>query len=125
MQKSPTAADRRIAARIRLRRITLGMSQGALAEQLGLTFQQVQKYEKGVSRIGAGRLQEIARILGVPVGAFYEDGPEAAARVEPVPPVLPSPSQGVRLFQAFEAIASPQLRRKALELVEAIARIEA
>jgi transcriptional regulator with XRE-family HTH domain len=72
VKKSPSDADRHIGRRIRLRRISIGMSQERLGELLGLTFQQVQKYEKGMNRVGAGRLVDVAGALGVPVSYFFE-----------------------------------------------------
>src|ERR1700680_1870830 len=73
--KTPNPTDKYVGARIRMRRLMLGMSQTALAQGLGLTFQQIQKYEKGVNRIGASRLQQIAHILRVPVEFFFEGAP--------------------------------------------------
>jgi transcriptional regulator with XRE-family HTH domain len=72
--RRPNPIDAHVGSRVRLRRMLLGMSQEKLGERLGLTFQQVQKYEKGVNRIGASRLFDLAQILGVPVQFFYEDG---------------------------------------------------
>ncbi|MCK5746128.1 MAG: helix-turn-helix transcriptional regulator, partial [Oricola sp.] len=74
-KKQPNPIDIHVGGRIRLRRTMLGMSQEKLGEQLGITFQQVQKYEKGTNRVGASRLQNIAAILGVPVAFFFEDAP--------------------------------------------------
>jgi transcriptional regulator with XRE-family HTH domain len=74
-KKSPNAIDRQVAARVRMRRLMLDMSQQQLAAGLGISFQQVQKYEKGSNRIGASRLQQIAEILEVPVSSFFEDFP--------------------------------------------------
>jgi transcriptional regulator with XRE-family HTH domain len=74
------AIDKHVGSRVRMRRIMLAMSQQKLAHGLGLTFQQVQKYEKGSNRIGAGPLQEISRILQVPVAFFFEGAPSAAPR---------------------------------------------
>ena len=73
--KTPNPTDKHVGARIRMRRLMLGMSQTALAQGLDLTFQQIQKYEKGVNRVGASRLQQIAHILHVPVEFFFEGGP--------------------------------------------------
>ena len=78
-KKKPDPTDVHVGARVRMRRIMLEMSQTALADDLGLTFQQVQKYEKGVNRIGAGRLQQIAAKLQVPIPFFYEGLPSAPA----------------------------------------------
>src|SRR5579863_3439216 len=71
-KKQANPVDAQVGSRVRIRRMLIGMSQEKLGDLLGLTFQQVQKYEKGVNRIGAGRLYEIARILGVPIEFFYE-----------------------------------------------------
>ena len=76
-RKSPNPTDKHVGARVRMRRMMLGMSQEKLGNALGLTFQQVQKYEKGSNRIGASRLQHIAQILQVPVSFFFEGGPAA------------------------------------------------
>ncbi|MGO4706374.1 helix-turn-helix domain-containing protein [Microvirga sp. 2MCAF38] len=119
--KSPNAADRRIGQRVRLRRLAIGLSQEKLAQALGITFQQVQKYERGTNRIGASRLQEIARVLSVPVASFYDAEAQAAGSLTAV---LDTP-QSLPLLQAFTAIAHPDLRRQALELVRAIAKVKA
>src|SRR5882757_2050353 len=76
-KKQPNPIDIHVGSRVRLRRMMLGMSQEKLGESLGITFQQIQKYEKGTNRIGASRLQHIARVLSVPVSFFFEDAPGA------------------------------------------------
>jgi transcriptional regulator with XRE-family HTH domain len=76
----PSAIDAHVGARIRLRRTLMGMSQERLGESLGLTFQQVQKYERGVNRVGASRLYDLARVLDVPISFFFDDMPEPLAR---------------------------------------------
>src|SRR6185295_18520764 len=78
-KKQPNPIDIHVGSRVRLRRMMLGMSQERLGEHLGITFQQIQKYEKGTNRIGASRLQHIARVLTVPVSFFFEDAPGAPA----------------------------------------------
>src|SRR5262249_9472453 len=78
-KKVPNPTDRHVGSRVRMRRIMLGMGQEQLAEALGITYQQVQKNEKGANRIGAGRLQQISQILQVPVAFFFEGAPNAAA----------------------------------------------
>jgi transcriptional regulator with XRE-family HTH domain len=118
--KSTTPADHRIGQRIRLCRLNLGMSQEALATALGLTFQQVQKYERGTNRVSASRLGEIAGVLQVPVGVFYDDGVEGP---QPLP-FLPNTPQSVSLPRAFTAIAHPALRRRTLALVQAVADLK-
>ena len=76
-KKAPNPTDKHVGARVRMRRMMLSMSQEKLGDALGLTFQQVQKYEKGANRIGASRLQQIAHILQVPVSFFFEGAPNA------------------------------------------------
>lgn len=74
--KSPNPVDRYVGTRVRMRRMLIGMSQEKLGEALGITFQQIQKYEKGMNRISASRLQQTARVLGVPIDYFYEGAPQ-------------------------------------------------
>jgi transcriptional regulator with XRE-family HTH domain len=112
-----------------MRRLMLDMSQTQLGDALGLTFQQVQKYEKGTNRIGASRLQHLSQILQVPVPFFFEGAP-AAASVVPAAGDAPSPdyvsdflatSAGLELVKAFMCIEDRKLRRAIVELVEGIA----
>jgi transcriptional regulator with XRE-family HTH domain len=124
--------DKHVGSRVRMRRLTLEMSQSKLADGLGLTFQQVQKYEKGANRIGASRLQRISQILQVPVPFFFEGAP-AASGVRPSgakTAETPSPSyvsdflatsDGLALVKAFMCIEDPKLRRAIVRLVEEIA----
>jgi transcriptional regulator with XRE-family HTH domain len=128
-KKQANPVDAHVGHRVRLRRMLVGMSQERLGELLGLTFQQVQKYEKGVNRIGAGRLYELAGILGVPVSFFYEDlaqpangSPQQGPANEP-PPVMEfvSSGEGLHLSLAFMKIQDPKIRRKILELVRSLA----
>ncbi len=124
-KKQANPVDARVGHRVRLRRMLMGMSQERLGELLGLTFQQVQKYEKGVNRIGAGRLFEIAGILGVPIGFFYEDA-EDALNAKPgfaedddsgsVMEFIAS-GEGLQLTLAFMGIKDPKVRRRILDLV--------
>lgn len=106
----------------------ISMSQERLGELLGLTFQQVQKYEKGVNRIGAGRLFEIARILGVPIQYFYESVTEQLANApgfgeRDSQPVLEfvSSGDGLQLSLAFMRIKDPKVRKRVLDLVKSLA----
>ena len=105
----------------------IGMSQEKLGDMLGLTFQQVQKYEKGVNRIGAGRLFEISRILGVPIDFFYE-GVAAAGegRADAAQPVMAfvSSGEGLQLSLAFMKIKDPKVRKRVLDLVKSLANEE-
>jgi len=121
-KKAPSHTDRHVGSRIRARRLATGLSQEKLGEALGVTFQQVQKYEKGTNRVGAGRLLEVSSILGVPVSYFYE-GMETDARRTPGEPsatgILDTP-EGHRLAKAFMAIKDPALAKKVVELVETI-----
>ena len=127
-QKSPNPTDKHVGGRVRMRRMMLGMSQTELGTNIGLTFQQVQKYEKGTNRIGAGRLQQIARILKVPVGFFFEGSPReggAASETDQAP--LPSyvndflaTSDGLALTKAFMQIKDANLRRRIVSLVQEI-----
>jgi transcriptional regulator with XRE-family HTH domain len=103
----------------------IGMSQEKLGDFLGLTFQQVQKYEKGVNRIGAGRLFNIARVLGVAITYFYEDTADAPGFAEeagapPVMEFLGSP-EGLQLSLAFMRIKEPKVRKRVVELVKSLA----
>lgn len=122
--------DVHVGSRVRLRRMLLGMSQEKLGEHLGLTFQQIQKYEKGINRIGASRLFDLSRVLAVPVQFFYEelpvaDGEGAAGFAE-----RPAESyaveflgsrEGLELNKAFARISDPRVRRSIVELVRAFA----
>src|SRR6266704_2137204 len=128
-KKSPNPIDKHVGSRVRMRRMMLAMSQEKLGDALGLTFQQVQKYEKGTNRIGASRLQQIANILQVPVAFFFEGAPS----LSPLPDGMkeaPSPayvsdflatSEGLALTKAFTRIKEPKLRRRIVDLVEEIA----
>ena len=129
-KKQPNPIDIHVGSRVRLRRMMLGMSQEKLGESLGITFQQIQKYEKGTNRIGASRLQHIARVLSVPVSFFFEDAPGAPAdqpsgMVEPksthyVVDFLSS-AEGLQLNKAFIRIKDSKLRRRIIDLVRALA----
>lgn len=117
-----------------MRRMLIGMSQEKLGERLGLTFQQVQKYEKGSNRVSASRLYQMAQILGVPVQFFFEDISEASNQVSTdssgesetgeIMDFLNS-SEGVQLNRAFNEIASANVRRRVVDLVKSIAGHEA
>jgi len=82
VKKPPSPVDKYVGSRVRMRRKMLGMSQEKLADGLGLTFQQVQKYEKGANRIGASRLQQISHILQIPVPFFFEGAPHVTGQPE-------------------------------------------
>jgi transcriptional regulator with XRE-family HTH domain len=123
MSKEPRKADVFVGARVRFRRKELGLSQGRLAERLGITFQQVQKYEKGVNRVGASRLADMARILSVPVSYFFEDaeGPEPSeAGVSSMSNVL-TMAGATDLLRAYSHISNPALRKVVLNLARSLA----
>jgi transcriptional regulator with XRE-family HTH domain len=129
-KKAPNPTDKHVGARVRMRRMMLGMSQEKLGDALGLTFQQVQKYEKGANRIGASRLQQIAQILQVPVSFFFEGAPSALGHTPSGMSEAPSPayvsdflatSDGLALTKAFMRIKNAKLRRRIVDLVEQIA----
>src|SRR6202008_2408360 len=127
-KKTPNPIDKHVGSRVRMRRMMLSMSQEKLGDALGLTFQQVQKYEKGTNRIGASRLQQISNILQVPVSFFFDGAPHVpgAARYEGMGEA-PSPayvsdflatSDGLALTKAFMRIHDSKLRRRIVDLVE-------
>ena len=121
-KRAPNPTDKHVGSRVRMRRKMLAMSQTKLGDALGVTFQQVQKYEKGTNRIGAGRLQQISHILQVPVVFFFEDAPNASPQV-PMAQIdaFVSDSNGLRLIGAFMRIDNIALRRRIAMLVQKIA----
>ena len=129
--KAPNPVDKYVGSRVRMRRIMLGMSQEKLGEALGLTFQQVQKYEKGTNRVGASRIQQISEILQVPVSFLFEGGPSGTVPtgfIEGTSPAYVSDflatTEGLALTRAFTRITDAKLRRSIVELVEQIATHE-
>jgi transcriptional regulator with XRE-family HTH domain len=127
-KKAPNPIDQHVGSRVRMRRLMLAMSQEKLGFALGLTFQQVQKYEKGMNRIGASRLQQISHILQVPVAFFFEGAPNALApqgsgsalSMAEIDDFI-SDSEGLRLIRAFMRIDNAALRRRIVMLVQEIA----
>jgi transcriptional regulator with XRE-family HTH domain len=126
-KKTPNPIDRHVGSRVRMRRMMVSMSQEKLGERLGITFQQVQKYEKGTNRIGASRLQQISSILAVPVSFFFEgapDGEPAAGFAETGNPAYVSDflatAEGLALSKAFMKVSDPKVRRRIVDLVEAM-----
>jgi transcriptional regulator with XRE-family HTH domain len=116
--------DRHVGSRVRMRRLMLHMSQGEIAEALGLTFQQVQKYEKGSNRISASRLQHLSQLLQVPVPFFFEGAPDLVTEVTGVSSYVNeflTTSDGLALVKAFTRIPDLKLRRSIVLLVEQIA----
>jgi transcriptional regulator with XRE-family HTH domain len=131
-RNGPHPTDRHVGQRVRMRRLMLGMSQTTLGDALGLTFQQVQKYEKGSNRISASRLQRSSEILQVPIAFFFEGAPHVRAEDHP-PSDAPSPqyvtdylatTDGLQLTKAFMQIPNAKLRRAVVNLVEQLADSE-
>jgi transcriptional regulator with XRE-family HTH domain len=126
--KAPNPVDQHVGSRVRMQRMMMGMSQEKLGDALGLTFQQVQKYEKGTNRIGASRLQHISYILQVPVAFFFEGAPSVPGAPQ-AEGTAPSPayvtaflatSDGLALIKAFMRIKNTKLKRRIVELMEEI-----
>jgi transcriptional regulator with XRE-family HTH domain len=126
-KKAPNPIDKHVGSRVRMRRMMLGMSQEKLGDALGLTFQQVQKYEKGTNRIGASRVQQISLILQVPVSFFFEGAPTENSDgfgEAPSPAYVTdflSSTEGLALVKAFMLIPNPKLRRRIVDLVQEMA----
>jgi transcriptional regulator with XRE-family HTH domain len=130
MNKTPNPIDRHVGARLKMRRLTVGMSQSKLGEALNITFQQIQKYEKGSNRIGASRLQELARILNVAPAFFFEGAPASEAApsgfAEPeansyIADFL-STTEGLQLNRAFALIRDAKVRKRIVDLVTSLAQ---
>ena len=119
-KKQPDALDIKVGSKVRALRLERQMSQEKLGDALGLTFQQVQKYEKGTNRISAGRLQRIAAILEVPVSVFFADTKPSAAATESLFDLVDTGS-ALRLLRAYSRIPSPALKRALTTLAEEIA----
>jgi len=130
IKKVPDPVDVHVGGRVRLRRMLIGMSQEKLGDALNLTFQQVQKYEKGANRIGAGRLFRIAQLLGVSVQFFFDDAPGETTRSgmgfaesDPAPMLMDfvNTPEGIHLNRAFAAIKDQTVRKRVVDLVKALA----
>jgi transcriptional regulator with XRE-family HTH domain len=126
--KTPNPVDMHVGSRVRLRRMMLAISQEKLAKALGLSFQQVQKYEKGANRIGASRLEQISRFLQVPVAFFFEGASDTSAvatseedtRSLALMNEFASSPDGLRLIQSFAQVEDADVRRRIVDLVQAI-----
>jgi transcriptional regulator with XRE-family HTH domain len=131
----PSPIDVHVGARVRLRRTLLGMSQEKLGDALGLTFQQVQKYERGVNRIGASRLFDLSRVLDVPIGFFFDDMPDAlggggasaarrsyglAERQEGFDDDTLHRRETLELVRAYYRITEPAVRKRVFELIKSL-----
>jgi transcriptional regulator with XRE-family HTH domain len=130
--RKPNPMDIHVGSRVRLRRMVIGMSQEKLGEKMGLTFQQIQKYEKGTNRIGASRLYQLAQIMDVPVQFFFEDAPLAyvnrgaamagfaESKTEAFLLDFLNSRDGLELNRAFVKITDPKVRKRVVELVRAL-----
>lgn len=133
---SPNPIDVHVGSRVRLRRTLLGMSQEKLGEAIGLTFQQVQKYERGANRVGASRLYDLSRVLDVPVGFFFDEMTEEVAGASPgqirgngglpldgIEPELDpmAKRETLELVRAYYRISSSKVRKRIFELTKALA----
>ncbi len=128
----PSPVDVHVGSRLRIRRTLLGMSQTSLADAIGLTFQQVQKYERGVNRISSSRLYDLARVLDVPIEHFFDDMPTAVAASSPTlgggrakkpPSYEPDPMakrETLELVRAYYKISDPRVRNRLREMVKAL-----
>ena len=130
LKKAPNPIDKHVGSRVRMRRTLMGLTQEKLGEALGVTFQQVQKYEKGSNRIGAGRLQEISRTLNVPPSFFYEGAPSTGAGFADEAGAtyvadFVATAEGLQLNRAFAKITDRRLRKRIIDLVVAIANASA
>jgi transcriptional regulator with XRE-family HTH domain len=136
MSVSPNPIDVHVGARLKLRRTLLGISQEKLAESVAITFQQIQKYERGINRIGASRLFDLAAVLDVSVDFFFEEMPDQIARQSPAqrsgatPPVVPDAGYGLlarretlELVRAYYQIGNESVRKRLFELTKSIARV--
>jgi transcriptional regulator with XRE-family HTH domain len=124
MAKTPNPVDLHVGRRARMRRLMLGMSQTTLGEKIGITFQQIQKYEKGTNRISASRLQQLSRILQVPVPFFFEglsDDKGQTRQPDYVAEFLAT-SEGLALIDAIARIQNAPLRHSIVNLVDEIAQ---
>jgi transcriptional regulator with XRE-family HTH domain len=131
--KAPNPIDKHVGSRVRMKRKLLGLTQEKLGEALGLTFQQVQKYEKGSNRIGASRLQEIGKILQAPPSFFFEGSPQGSATIDGFAEApssqyvvdFISSVEGLQLNRAFASIKDAKVRKRIVDLVVAISGAEA
>lgn len=129
MSSPSNVVDAYVGARLRMRRVMLGMSQGKLGQLLGVTFQQIQKYEKGSNRISASRLRQAAHVLDVPVEFFYEGAPAPPAAsaeasestMQPFDVAFLATTEGFQLNRAFLRIRDAKVRRRIVELVVSLA----
>ena len=129
-KRGPNPVDIHVGGRIKLRRMVVGLSQEKLADKMGLTFQQIQKYEKGINRCGASRLFQISQILGAPVQSFFENAPGVGIEVHDEPGTetfildFLHSNEGIELNRAFVKINDTRVRKRIVELVRALSPVE-
>ncbi len=134
-RKGPNPIDVHVGSRVRLRRNLLGMSQEKLGRAIGVTYQQIQKYERGVNRVGASRLFNLSRVLGEPISYFFEDlspaaaggGKRRARGLSKAPAAVLEPDslskpETVELIRAYYRVKDPRLRKRVLNLLEAVGK---
>jgi transcriptional regulator with XRE-family HTH domain len=126
--KPPNPVDVYVGQRVRMRRIEINMSQEFLGEQIGLTFQQIQKYEKGINRIGASRIQQISKVLEVAPGFFFDGAPggwegEASSQISPALLELLGTREGQILINSFVRITDAEIRHSFVSLIEKAATL--
>ena len=123
-RRRPNSADIQVGEAIRAHRLIIGMSQADLANQLGVSFQQVQKYEKGMNRVGAGRLPQIARIFGIPIGALFDVNADTSPgkTAGAVPVKLIPDRHTLKLLTSFGGIERRKVRHSLVDLIDAIAK---
>ena len=137
-QGNPNPIDVHVGSRLRQRRTLLGMSQGKLANALGLTFQQVQKYERGANRVGSSRLFDLARVLGVPVSYFFDEmsastSARSPGRLRGMPELKPlvykpdpmAKRETLKLVRAYYRITDARVRKRLFTLVKALPKVDA
>jgi transcriptional regulator with XRE-family HTH domain len=121
-KRQPNSADVQVGESIRAHRLIANMSQSELANRLGVSFQQVQKYEKGVNRVGAGRLPLIAEIFGVPIGALFDANADAGELARAAPVNLIPDKTTLRLLHSFAGVTNRPIRHCLVDLIDAIAK---
>jgi transcriptional regulator with XRE-family HTH domain len=123
-KRRPNSTDIQVGEAIRAHRLIAGMSQKDLAERLGVSFQQVQKYEKGTNRVGAGRLPQIAAIFGIPIGALFDANADTGEAAGTAPVRLIPDKSTLRLLTSFAGVTNRAIRHCLVELVDRIAKAE-
>ncbi len=130
---APSPTDIHVGSRLKQRRVMMGLSQDKLAKEVGLTFQQIQKYEKGTNRIGASRLHDFGQVLSVPVSFFFDDMATdkpgavpgfAEGKSEPYEVDPMSRRETLELVRAFSHITNPQVRKRIFDMIKALAAAE-